>query len=79
MNQENVINLRRRNLIKFAVFGALAFVAGKLFEPLKNTFQGDRVLSEKSFNDFTLTETGKQLKIADKSGSELLVFEKDSF
>ena len=75
MNQENVINLRRRNLIKFAVFGARR--CRQAFA--KEHIQGDRVLSEKSFNDFTLTETGKQLKIADKSGSELLVFEKDSF
>lgn len=79
MSQEIVTNPRRRLLIKLAVFGGLAFVAGKFFEPLKNMIEGDRIIDEKVFNNFKVTETGRQLKIADTNGDDIVIFDKDTF
>lgn len=69
---------RRRNFLKFAIFGGLGFVAGRYLQPLVNTLKGGTVLSERTFDNFQLTETGKQLRITDDDGEELLIIDKDA-
>lgn len=73
------IDLRRRNFLKFAIFGSLAFLAGRYLQPLINTIRGEAVIDEKVFQNFKLTETGKQLRITDEDNEELLVIDKEGF
>lgn len=73
------IDAKRRAFLKYAVFGGAVFLAGKYFGPLMNTMRGDTVLSEKTFDNFKMVETGKQLQISDDDGNEILTIEKESF
>lgn len=70
---------RRRAFLKYAAFGGALFVAGKYIDPLVNTLRGDTVLSEKTFDNFKVTETGKQLLVTDDDGAEVLTIDKESF
>lgn len=70
---------RRRAFLKYAAFGGAVLLAGKYVTPLVNTLRGDAVLSEKTFDNFKVTETGKQLKVTDDDGAELLIIDKESF
>lgn len=73
------IDDRRRAFLKYAFLGGAVFLAGKYVTPLVNLLRGDTVLSEKTFQNFTVTETGKQLKVTDDDGAELLIIDKESF
>jgi len=73
------VNIRRRSFIKYVSLGGAAFFVGKFFNPFINMLHGDKVLDEKSFENFVVTETGKQLKFADKSGNDILIIDKNSF
>ena len=73
------VDVRRRRFIKLAAFGGLAFLAGKYIGPFVNMIQGDTVINEKVFENFTFTETGKQMKVTDNEGGELLIIDKESF
>ncbi len=76
---EASLDVKRRAFLKYAVFGGVVFLAGKYFGPLVNTLRGDTVLSEKTFDNFKMIETGKQLQISDDDGNEILTIEKESF
>ncbi|MBP9751993.1 MAG: hypothetical protein KBD19_03995 [Candidatus Moranbacteria bacterium] len=73
------VDSRRRAFLKYAVFGGAVFVAGKYVSPLVNLIRGDTVLSEKTFENFKITETGRQLLVTDDDGSEILTIDKESF
>lgn len=73
------LDVKRRAFLKYAVFGGAVFLAGKYFGPLMNTMRGDTVLSEKTFDNFKMVETGKQLQISDDDGNEILTIDKESF
>lgn len=73
------IDDRRRAFLKYAALGGAVFFAGKYVTPLVNLLRGDTVLSEKTFQNFTVTETGKELRVTDDEGGELLVIEKEGF
>ncbi len=73
------LNARRRAFLKYAVFGGAVFLLGKYLNPLMNMFRGETVLSEKTFENFKITETGKQLRVTDDEGGELLVIDKEGF
>ncbi len=73
------LDAKRRAFLKYAVFGGVVFLAGKYFGPLMNTMRGDTVLSEKTFDNFKMVETGKQLQISDDDGNEILTIDKESF
>lgn len=73
------IDDRRRTFLKYAFFGGAVFLAGKYVNPFINLLRGDTVLSEKTFQNFRVTETGKQLKVTDDEGLELLIIDKESF
>lgn len=70
---------RRRAFLKYAVFGGAIFLLGKYLTPILNMFRGDTVLSEKTFQNFKITETGRQLRVTDDEGGELLVIDKEGF
>lgn len=73
------VDSRRRAFLKYAVFGGAVFVAGKYVSPLVNLIRGDTVLSEKTFENFKITETGRRLLVTDDDGSEILTIDKESF
>lgn len=73
------IDASRRAFLKYAFFGGAVLVAGKYINPLVNLIRGDTVLSEKTFENFNITETGRQLKVTDNDGSEILTIDKESF
>jgi hypothetical protein len=72
-------DVKRRAFLKYTLFGGVVFLAGKYVNPLINMIHGDTVLSEKTFNNFKMTETGKQLQITDDEGSEILTIDKEGF
>ena len=72
-------DVKRRAFLKYALFGGALFLAGKYLTPLINALRGDTVLSEKTFQNFKLTETGKQLLVTDDDGNEILTIDKESF
>lgn len=74
-----ILDERRRAFLKYAAFGGAVLLAGKYVTPLVNTLRGDTVLSEKTFNNFKVTETGKELRVTDDEGAELLIIDKESF
>jgi len=74
-----MIDARRRAFLKYAVFGTAVFLAGKYLNPFINMLRGDTVLSEKIFQNFRITETGRQLKITDDDENEILTIDKESF
>lgn len=74
-----VIDDRRRAFLKYALFGGVVFMAGKYMNPLINLLRGDTVISEQTFQNFKVTETGRQLRVTDDEGDELLVIDKEEF
>lgn len=72
-------DVKRRAFLKYALFGGTLFLAGKYLTPLINTLRGDEVLSEKTFQNFKLTETGKELLVTDDDGNEILTIDKEGF
>lgn len=76
---KELLDARRRAFLKYAAFGGALFVAGKYIDPLVNTLRGDKVLSEKTFDNFKVTETGKQLLVTDDDGAEVLTIDKETF
>lgn len=74
-----VIDDRRRAFLKYALFGGAVFMAGKYMNPLVNLLRGDTVISEQTFQNFKVTETGRQLRVTDDEGDELLVIDKEEF
>ncbi len=70
---------KRRTFLKYAFFGSGLFLAGKYLNPLINTLRGDTVIDERVFRNFTLTETGKELRVTDDDGGEILTIDKESF
>ena len=70
---------RRRTFVRYALFGGAVFLVGKYLAPAINMLRGDTILNEKSFDNFRLTETGKQLRVTDDSGNEILIIDKESF
>ncbi len=73
------INSYRRNLLKLLAVGGGAFIVGKFADPLINSWNGDKVIDEKIFQNFRIIETGRAMKILDKDGAEVMIIEKDSF
>ncbi len=73
------IDASRRTFLKYALFGSAVFVAGKYVNPIVNLIRGDTVLSEKTFENFKVTETGRRLLVTDDDGSEVLIIDKESF
>jgi hypothetical protein len=73
---EVVAKKGRRNMLKLAVFGAGAFVLGKLFSYIPDLL-GEKVIHDIEFKNFSFVETNKSITISDKSGEALLVVDKD--
>ncbi|MDO8551992.1 MAG: hypothetical protein Q7S01_00505 [bacterium] len=73
------INSYRRNLLKLLAVGGGAFIVGKFANPFINFLNGDKVIDEKTFQNFKFIETGREVKVIDSTGNEILIVEKDSF
>lgn len=68
---------RRRAVIKYALLGVGAFVAGKILGPRLSLFSSDLNSKEYSFRNFRVVENGDELGFYDKLGNEILILEKD--
>ena len=79
LSSKELLDARRRAFLKYAAFGGALFVAGRYIDPLINTVRGDKVLSEKVFDNFKVTETGKKLLVTDDDGEEILTIDKETF
>ena len=76
------IDITKHNVVPLIeAMDNMAFQARNLARGAKifDMMQGDKVLSEQTFRNFKLTETGKQLQITHDEGSELLVIDKERF
>jgi len=73
------IDASRRAFLKYAFFGGAVLVVGKYINPAINLIRGDTILSEKTFENFKITETGRQLLVTDDDGGEILTIDKESF
>lgn len=73
------IDASRRAFLKYVFFGGAVLVAGKYINPIVNLIRGDTILSEKTFENFKITETGRQLLVTDDEGGEILTIDKESF
>lgn len=72
-------NKHRRNLLIAGGTGVIAFILGKIFGPSINLFSEDYPLSEKSFENFRIVDTKKELKLYDRGGNEIIIIEKEGF
>jgi len=71
------MKINRRNFLKLAAFGGVAFVAGKFLSPFLNMVKKDKVVDEKVFDNYKITETNKQFKLIDRQGDEIIIVDKD--
>lgn len=74
-----IVDEKRRAFLKYAVFGGVVFLIGKYIDPFINMLRGDTVLGEKSFEHFKYTETGREIRVSDDEGAELLTIDKEGF
>lgn len=75
--KEIISNKNRRVLLTIAGTGVVAFIAGKIFGPSVTLFSKDKVISNKEFKNFSLVETNKEMKLYDRKGDEIIIFEKE--
>lgn len=68
------MKINRRSFLKLVVFGGAAFVAGKFFGSIFNN--KDKIISEKIFNNYRITETESQFKLIDKHEDEIIIIDK---
>lgn len=79
-NKEDIAtDFHRRAFLKYAVFGSIVFLVGKYAGPFANLLRGETVLSEKTFENFNITETGRKLLVTDDDGEEILTIDKEGF
>lgn len=77
-------NLQRRNFLKLAALGTAVFAVGLLSKKVDGVLGQQKKVSKltKKHNqlseDLLFSETDKEFSFFDKSGSEILVFEKES-
>lgn len=87
-HDNRVLNTKRRNLLKLAVFGGGAFVLGKVLGPSismlpREISLGDGDIDDEGkeketfFDNFRIKENGEELGIYDNLGNEILIIEKD--
>jgi hypothetical protein len=72
-------NPYRRNLLKLLAVGGGAFIVWKFATPFINFLNRDKVIDEKTFENFKFVETGREMKVLDRDGGEIFIVEKDSF
>ncbi len=77
--KEEIFNKHRRMFLTVAGTGVIAFILGKVFGPSINLFSGDTVINEKSFKNFRIVETKKEMKFYDRGGNEIFIVDKESF
>lgn len=78
-DKATLFNRQRRTLLIAASSGVIAFILGKIFGPSINWFSEDYPLSEKSFENFRVVDTKKELKLYDRGGNEVIIIEKEGF
>ena len=72
------INTRRRNVLKWILFGVGAFILGKIVGPSVNLFSRSETLGEgATFKNFRVVENDKELKLYNRTGDEIFIIEKD--
>jgi hypothetical protein len=72
------INQNRRKFLKWAAIGGGAFAVWKIFGSSTKFFGiSDELSKETLFDNFRISETGKDLTIYEKSGKQIIVIEKD--
>jgi hypothetical protein len=71
------MNIDRRNFLKIIAVGGGLLAAGKLFDVLAS--DDTKILATKEFENFEITESRKEISVNDKSGSTILIIDKDQF
>lgn len=74
---ETVFNKRRRTLLAVLGTGAVSFVLGKIFGPSINFFSKDYEISEEGFKNFRVVNTKEEMRLYDRQGNEIIIFEKE--
>ncbi len=68
---------RRRAVIKYALYGAGAFLLGKILGPSISLFPSEWNGKIYNFKNFRVVENDQELGFYDKFGNEILILEKD--
>jgi hypothetical protein len=73
------INQNRRKFLKWVAIGGGVFAVWKIFGSSAKFFgvSDESGGKETIFDNFRITETGKNLTVYEKSGKEIIVIEKD--
>ncbi|MBI2108906.1 MAG: hypothetical protein HYT93_01840 [Parcubacteria group bacterium] len=71
------IDEKRRNFLKWSLIGGGGFLLGKIFGPYL-TFSRSEPFNEAFLKDFRVVETGRELKLFNKKGEEVLVIDKET-
>lgn len=69
------VNKNRRIFLALGATGLVTFIFGKLF----GDFLERDIVSKAQFKNFTLTETGSEIKLTDNKGDEIFIIDKESF
>lgn len=79
--QHEVKNNNRRTILAVGLTGAVAFIAGKIFGGGVETLLGQSGGQNRSteFQNFKLTETGKEITLSEKGGEPIFIIDKESF
>jgi hypothetical protein len=77
--KHTILKQDRRNLLKLMLFGAGAFIAGKLFNNFTGLFSKDVVLNEFSGENFKVVESQQKYTLYGAKNEPLLIVEKDGY
>jgi len=80
----NKLNQNRRNFLKYLSFAIGGFLVGKTLDSIQNLFSskkgfelvGPKEEKTKTFENFVVKETKKELSFYDKGGYEIFTIEK---
>ena len=77
----NGINIKRRNFLKWLLFGVGAFVVfllGKIFGPsISLSSRPQKIEGDTVLKNFRITENDKELTLYNRFGDEIFIIEKD--
>jgi hypothetical protein len=75
--REVIFNKHRRTFLIVFCASVSSFVLGKIFGPSINLFPKDHEISEEGFKNFRVVNTKEEMRLYDRQGNEILIFEKE--
>ncbi len=76
IKNKTVFNKRRRTFLVVFCASVFSFVLGKIFGPSINLFPKDHDITEEGFKNFRVVNTKEEMRLYDRQGNEILIFEK---